>query len=564
MLSSDKVLVQLIVDQCEAHRIKKIVFSPGSRNAPFAISFDENPFFETYVIHDERVAAFFALGLAQELNEPVVLCCTSGSASLNYYPAIAEAYYRSIPLLIITADRPENWVNQGDGQTIVQHDLFKSHIRYSFSLDDKYISEEAIWKAKLDSAEGISYLFGKWKGPVHFNIGLSEPLYNTIEKSKNYSRVVHSSRTKIDLNNTFLSEAIKTISESKILVLCGQLATNTNLNDELANFAKNSNVVVLTENTSNLFDESFISCIDRTLNGIDTDNHDKYQPDLLITLGGAVVSKRIKTFLRKAKPKKHWKIGSEFPWMDTYQCLTESIELEPEKFLKQLNAIDFQRNKQNFFGQWKALDYLAKDRIFDCIQQLDSMSDLVVFDAFFQLLPENSVLHMANSSVVRYCQLFDPIKNVRFESNRGTSGIDGSTSTAVGAATANPNQQHFLITGDISFIYDSNALWISEFPKNLRIIVINNQGGGIFKIIPGPSTSIQGKKYFEATHSQKALPIASAFGLICKSIDNRSDLINGLENLFNLKSDLQLLEIHTDSEQNPKDLDFFFNYLRIT
>ena len=224
----------------------------------------------------------------------------------------------------------------------------------------------------------------------------------------------------------------------------------------------------------------------------------------------------------------HWKIGYEFPWMDTYQCLSANIELEPEKFFKQINEIDYQRNKQNYFGLWKTIDYLAKDSISACMEKIDKLTDLVVFDSILQTLPENCVLHMANSSVVRYCQLFDPIHNVRYESNRGTSGIDGSTSTAVGAATANPNQQHFLITGDISFIYDSNALWISEFPKNLRIIVINNQGGGIFKIIPGPSTSIQGKKYFEATHSQKALPIASAFGLICKSIDNRSDLINGL------------------------------------
>jgi 2-succinyl-5-enolpyruvyl-6-hydroxy-3-cyclohexene-1-carboxylate synthase len=207
------------------------------------------------------------------------------------------------------------------------------------------------------------------------------------------------------------------------------------------------------------------------------------------------------------------------------------------------------------------LDYVAKDRIFNCISELQKLTDLVVFDAIFQLLPENSVLHMANSSVVRYCQLFDAIKNVRYESNRGTSGIDGSTSTAVGAAIANPNKQHVLITGDISFIYDSNALWTSDYPKNLKIIVVNNQGGGIFKIIPGPSNSNQGKKYFEATHSQNAHPIASAFGLICKSLDNITDLFPTLEEFFNLENQTQLLEIHTDAEQNPKDLDFFFNFL---
>ena len=554
-------MVQLIVDQCELFKIKKIVFSPGSRNAPFAITFDENPFFETFVIHDERVAAFFAIGMAQELNEPIALCCTSGSAPLNYYPAIAEAYYRNIPLLIITADRPASWVNQGDGQTIVQKDLFHSHIRYSISLDDTNVSKDRIWKAQLDSAEGMSHLFEKWRGPVHINVALSEPLYITIEKTENFSRIIHCNQTKIELDDLFLSSAEQILSESKVLVLCGQMAKNDSLNQELERFSQNSNVVVLVENTSNLFHEKFISCIDRTLNGINHNEIEKFQPNLLITLGGAVVSKRIKAFLRKARPKKHWKIGFEFPWMDTYQCLTDRIEINPEDFFHQLNKINFEGNKYNYFGQWKTLDYVAKDRIFDCLLELKSLTDIVVFNSIFQLLPENTVLHVANSSVVRYCQLFDPIKNVRYESNRGTSGIDGSTSTAVGAAIANPNQLHILVTGDVSFIYDSNALWISEFPNNLKIIVVNNQGGGIFKIIPGPATSSQSKKYFEAAHSQKALPIASAFGLRSNSVENKNGLMSALEDFFDPNSTIQLLEINTDSEQNPKDLEFFFNYL---
>lgn len=562
MLSSDKVLVQLIVDQCEVYGIKNIVFSPGSRNAPLAISFDENPFFETFVIHDERVAAFFAIGLSQELNEPVALCCTSGSAALNYYPAIAEAFYRCVPILVITADRPASWVNQGDGQTIVQKDLYKSHIRYSVSLDDTHVSDEYIWRAQLDTAQGMSYLFGNWKGPVHFNVGLSEPLYNTVEKSKNYSRLIKNRFIIKEVNIEILNQIAGHFADSKIMVLCGQFMLNSDLNFELEKFSKNSNVIVLVENTSNLSNESFISCIDRALNGIPSNDEEKYQPDILISIGGAVVSKKIKSFLRKAKPKIHWKIGYEFPWMDTYQCLTESVEIEPEKFFKLINTIDYSKNKQNYFGLWKKIDYLAKDRIAACTQGIDNLTDLLVFDAIFQLLPENSVLHMANSSVVRYCQLFDPIRNVRYEANRGTSGIDGSTSTAVGAAIANPSQQHYLISGDISFLYDSNALWMADFPKNLKIIVVNNQGGGIFKIIPGPAGSNQGKKFFESKHNQRAEPIAKAYGLTCTSIVEKTDLHQKLDDFFNLNNDTQLIEIHTDSEQNPKDLDYFFNFIK--
>ncbi|MFY7668913.1 MAG: thiamine pyrophosphate-dependent enzyme, partial [Crocinitomicaceae bacterium] len=432
---------------------------------------------------------------------------------------------------------------------------------YSISFDDTTISDDAIWRAQLNTTEGMSFLYGKWKGPVHFNVGLSEPLYNTVEKSRNFSRLIQNKLTDNQINSNFLEKTSQQLSESKIMVLCGQLAKNDELNLELEKFAKNSNVIVLVENTSNLFNEAYIACIDRTLNGIPLNGEEKYQPDILITLGGAVVSKKIKSFLRKAKPKMHWKIGDEFPWMDTYQCLSDSIDLEPEKFFKQINEIDYQRNKQNYFGLWKTIDYLAKDSISACLENIDNLTDLVVFDSIFQTLPENCVLHMANSSVVRYCQLFDPIHNVRYESNRGTSGIDGSTSTAVGAAMANPNQQHVLISGDISFLYDSNALWISDFPKNLKIIVVNNQGGGIFKIIPGPAGSNQGRKYFESAHTQQAEPIAKAFGLTCKSIVEKSDLFETLVDFFDPNNITQLIEIHTDSDQNPKDLDYFFNFI---
>ncbi len=561
MLSSDKMIVQLVIDQCEAHGIRKIVFSPGSRNAPFAISFDENPFFETFVIHDERSAAFFALGMAQELNEPVALCCTSGTASLNFYPAIAEAFYRSVPLLVITADRPESWINQGDGQTIVQKDVYKSHIRYAVSLTDGNLSETDIWYAQRETATAFHILTSNWNGPVHINVGLNEPLYNSIEKRENLCRKFNGGQLANKLSDSFLAEAIKSLENSKIMVLCGQLPKNEHLQFQLETFAENSNVVTLVENTSNLISESFIACIDRTLNGI-TQNEEPFYPDVLITIGGAVVSKKIKAFLRKAKPKKHWKIGFDFPFMDTYQCLTDSIEIKPTDFFETINSLEFKRNQNNYFGKWKSIDYIAKDRIFDCINELKELTDLIVFNDFFEFLPENSILHMANSSVVRYCQLFDPIKNVRYESNRGTSGIDGSTSTAVGAAIANPNQMHYLITGDVSFLYDSNAFWIKNFPKNLKVIVINNSGGGIFRIIQGPANSKQRGTYFEAEQKQSAASVASAFGFETLTINNRNDLLELLPTFLAAENEIQLLEIYTDSQQNPKDLEYFFNFIR--
>lgn len=553
-------MVQLVVDQCEAHGISKIVFSPGSRNSPFAISFDENPFFETYVIHDERSAAFFALGLSQELKKPVALCCTSGTAALNYYPAVAEAFYRSIPLLVITADRPVSWINQGDGQTIVQRDVYKNHIRYEVNLTDGTNSETDIWYAKRETATGLAILTGKWKGPVHFNIGLNEPLYNATEKGLNFSRRLNQNQVVGQLSGEFCGRVIPILEQSKIMVLCGQLPENKLLKQALEEFSNHSNVLVLVENTSNIQSEKFIHCIDRVLNGITEETN--FYPDLLITLGGAVVSKKIKSFLRRAKPKNHWKIGFDFPFMDTYQCLSDSIELTENQFFETINKLDFKRSQLNYFGKWKKIDLIARDAIDTVIHLLPSFTDIHVFYHLFDCLPESSILHIGNSSVVRYTQLFDPIRSILYESNRGTSGIDGSTSTAIGAAIANPSKTHYFVTGDISALYDSNAFWIANFPKNLKIIVINNFGGGIFRIIPGPATSKQRATYFEAKHQQTVAPIAAAFGIKSETINNLNAFIEKLPAFLNPENEIQLLEVFTDAQQNAENLDQFFNNIR--
>lgn len=560
MLTSDKLLVQLVVDQCEVHGIRKIVFSPGSRNSPFAISFDENPFFETFVVHDERSAAFFALGMSQELQEPIALCCTSGTASLNYYPAIAEAFYRSIPLLVITADRPECWINQGDGQTIVQRNVFQNHIRYAVNLTDDKETETDIWYAQRETAIGMSILKGNWKGPVHFNVGLNEPLYTSIEKTKNFARKFQLNQVSSQLSNDFCERAIPILEASKILVLCGQLPESKQFQQTLEKFSNHTNVIVLVENTSNIQSEKFIHCIDRTLNGIE--NQEDFYPDLLITIGGAVVSKKIKTFLREAKPKNHWKVGFDFPLMDTYQCLTDSIELNENHFFDTLNQLNFKRNQLNYFGKWKSIDIQAKDKIEMAINLLPSFTDTHIFYHLFDYLPEHSVLHIANSSVVRYTQLFDSIRSVRFESNRGTSGIDGSTSTAIGAAIANPSKMHYFITGDISALYDSNAFWVTNFPKNLKVIVVNNFGGGIFRIISGPATSKQRDQYFEAKHVQNVASVAKAFGIETLSVKAINDFVNLLPEFLNPENKIQLLEVFTDAEQNAENLTEFFKLIK--
>ena len=554
-------MVQLIVDQLLAYDIRKVVVSPGSRNAPFSIAFDEHPEIETFVVHDERSAGFIALGMAQELGETVALCCTSGSACLNYYPAISEAYYRSIPLLVLTADRPAAWINHGDGQTIVQRDVFKNHILGSLELDEDLFNNQSIETHQQELADLLQITQSNWKGPVHLNVGLNEPLYQTVEKTTNYGfRSLVPSLPKCIAEGE-MSEIISEFNEHKTLVLCGQMESNPRLQQELMKFASFPNVVVLVENTSNIQHERFIHCIDRTLNGFDQ-NDVSFEPEILVTVGGAVVSKRIKAYLRKANILKHYKLGAEFPEMDTYRCLTKSFPVSADDFFAQVNEHELQANKHNFNGKWKRVDILAKDRALDFVSEFPNLTDLQVFQTIQDLLPEDSILHLANSSVVRYAQLFDPIPGVRYESNRGTSGIDGSTSTALGAAIVNPSKQHMLISGDISFLYDSNALWYEPFPRNFKMIVIQNYGGGIFKIIPGPADSKQRERYFEAKQAKSPASIAQAFGLQTKTLASLEELTEYLPLFFDPSCETQVLEVQTDDVNNAIDLDRYFEFLR--
>jgi 2-succinyl-5-enolpyruvyl-6-hydroxy-3-cyclohexene-1-carboxylate synthase len=561
MISSSKIMVQLIVDQLLAYDIRKVVVSPGSRNAPFSIAFDEHPEIETFVVHDERSAGFIALGMAQELGETVALCCTSGSACLNYYPAISEAFYRSIPLLVLTADRPAAWINHGDGQTIVQRDVFKNHILGSLEFDEDLFDQKSIETHQEELASLLRITQSNWKGPVHLNVGLNEPLYLTVEKTIAYGKQapIVSPMKRIDARD--MERIVQEINQSKVLVLAGQMEQNPKLQQELIKLASFPNVVVLVENTSNIQHERFIHCIDRTLNGFDQSN-DAFKPEILITIGGAVVSKRIKAYLRTAGILKHYKIGAEFPEMDTYRCLSKTFPLAPADFFEQLNESELTANTHNFNGKWKAVDIIAKDRSLEFMSDFSSLTDMQVFQNIQDFLPEDRILHLANSSVVRYAQLFDPLPGVRYESNRGTSGIDGSTSTALGAAIVNPRKQHVLISGDISFLYDSNALWYEPFPRNFKMIVIQNYGGGIFKIIPGPADSKQREKYFEAKQVKSPASIAQAYGLQTKTISSLEELTEYLPLFFDPSCEMQVLEVQTDDVNNAIDLDRYFEFLR--
>lgn len=554
MKTSNKSIVQQIVKQCKSHGVRHIVFSPGSRNAPFAIAFDNDPFFKTHIIHDERVAGFYALGIAQVLNEAVAVCCTSGSAVVNYFPSITEAYYRKIPLLVISADRPKNLINKGHGQTIMQDEIFGKHVKTFESFEDVNILPNTSIEncnSKMES------LYQEPKGPVHFNIHLEEPLYETsivddgfITKENNIS-VNHSGP---------IRELIKIINGKKTIVLCGQNSGGSELNNELVQFNKNTNVLVLNENTSGLCDTGYVNCIDRTLNSIPNEQNKAFIPEILITIGDAIVSKKIKAFFIQNPPEHHIAINHSNIGIDLFHCLETHLKTNPIDFFSQINNSNPIRNTINFEAKWKTIDIKAKDRIPQFFSTENSATDIQAFYLLNEYLKNDTILHLANSSVVRYMQLFDPIKSVAYFANRGTSGIDGSMSTAVGSAIALPHKQHVFISGDVSFIYDSNSMWVRPFPRNLKIIIINNYGGSIFRIIDGAKNSEQLENYFEAHHQADVKEIAEGFGFSTVEIEKLKDYENAVSQFLNTDQH-QILIFKTDRIENPLALNRLFKYL---
>lgn len=555
MLSTDKEHIAYLVELLVANNVSQVVVSPGSRNAPIVTAFCAHPSIQTFTIHDERVAAFTALGLAESSGKAVVLTCTSGTAALNYSPAIAEAYYRQIPLIVLTADRPTHLIDQGDGQTIRQNNLFNNFIKFQACLpnEDDFELKDKSTSIYLEMIKNVNAIP---KGPVHLNVPLSEPLYGRKAFQFDDIAEVQHHFTENDEVLSFVIEQWK--QAKKKLIIVGQHEPHPALLAELRKIGEQADTAVLVENTSNLSHfPKFVHCIDRTLAAITPDEIANFSPDLLVTFGGAIVSKRIKAFLRNTEIEHIYRVGHYTIEENTFLGEPQHLRISPSRFLMKLNEEDFLA-ESNYGALWKQRDFMAQDVHDNFIAQAP-FSDLKVFNAVLDALPESTHLHMANSSVVRYCQLFNPVSSFTYYGNRGVSGIDGSASTAAGIAMNKKDELHVLITGDTSFFYDSNAFWNEYLTDNLRVIVVNNGGGGIFQIIDGPKSSEFATQFF-APFKASVKGICEAFECEYSSVNNLQELATSFETFFaidNFKRP-KVMGVHTHQVENATILADYF------
>ena len=543
-------LAQSILEICQQKGVQHIVISPGSRNAPLTIGFTNNPYFNCYSIADERCAAFFALGIAQQIQKPVAVVCTSGSALLNYYPAFAEAFYSQIPLIVFSADRPQSKIDIGDGQTIRQENVFANH-----SLFNANLNENASISNDVLIQEAISISITK-KGPVHVNIPFEEPLYETVSERTYFPTIIKKDSSKNDFifDSNFKQ---KWDNASKKLVLVGELFPNSVEQKYVDSLGNDSSIVVLTEKTSNLHHISFIDQIDTLITPFSDKDFEVFQPEILLTFGGMVVSKRIKSFLRKYQPQEHWHVD-ELRAYDTYGALSQHFKTSPNTFFSHLlNEKSIESDyKSSIATVWKSR--VVQHRLYT---NTVPFSDFKVFDFISQNLPKNSQLQVSNSSAIRYIQLFDLDTTIAVFCNRGTSGIDGSTSTAIGASVVN-NKATIFITGDISFLYDSNALWNNYIPSTFKIILLNNGGGGIFRILPGHQETETFTTYFETSHHLNASHLAKMYDLDYYSASDENSLTTSFTSFLNSNEKPTILEIFTPEKSNDSILLDFFKALK--
>jgi 2-succinyl-5-enolpyruvyl-6-hydroxy-3-cyclohexene-1-carboxylate synthase len=553
-----------LVDILARKGVNNALISPGSRNAPLTIALVRHPDIITKSISDERSAAFMALGMAQNLHQPVALCCTSGSAAYNYAPAVAEAFFQEIPLIILTADRPKEWIHQHDGQTIYQTDIFGKHVKQSFEIGADYEHPDAVWHIERTINHAVNLAKTEPRGPVHINIPLREPFYPAENEEIIFNgdaRIVELLESEKNLSNESWANLMNEFQGfDKILIAGGQQELNSDLALILNNLQEEFQVVCLGDSISNFGFEA-ISKHDIFLKP----ENENLRPELLITFGKSFISKGLKAFLRKNKAVEHWHLQPGDHLIDNFQSLTKIIPMMPLDFFKKLyEDLDFEQFKGGdeeerdgtFLNDWFSQERKAKfyvERFFDNIIHQENFNEFYCIKYLMDSLPGNCQLHLANSMSVRYANYVgvEPKKNIEIFANRGTSGIDGCVSTAVGQALST-DKLVFLLVGDVAFFYDRNGLWNQYLPNNLRIILLNNHGGGIFRMIDGPSKQPELNDYFETIQSQNAERTAADAGMDYFIVKNVEDLEKYSIEFLSSQGKSKIIEIETDSINNTE------------
>jgi len=549
--------IKNIPEICFRQGVRQVIIAPGSRNAPLILAFTDHPGLECLSITDERSAAYFATGIAQHSGEPVALVCTSGTAVLNFAPAIAEAYYQNLSLIVITADRAAETIDQADGQTIRQSNIYANYIKTCSELPVETVQAEDLTYSDRQVSQAIDISMTTPCGPVQINVPLREPIYEALPEYHSQPKIIQTLPSDVTVSSSGLQKLSESwTSYSKKLIVIGVQPKNKSLNELATLLAGEPDVVVVGENLSNISCEHLICRPEVFFASLSETEKKIYQPELLITIGHSAISKQMKLFLKAHRPFEHWQFESSLPYADTYKSLTTIV---PGKAAGILEKMPLGKTKSDFAGVYQQQMQTISKR-HNAFVENAPLSDMSAVTQLLKLVPSGTVLQLANSTSVRWTQLFPTRSDISYFCNRGTSGIDGSLSTAAGFAYSSKQPTLFL-TGDLSFIYDSNGMWNNYLEGNFKIIVMNNNGGNIFKFIGDSQLMSNCEKYFTTPHHVNIKSLVEAYGLDYFGCNQIESLDDNLITLFNNKK-AAVLEIFTDEALNTENYKGYFRNIR--
>ncbi|HEU5148345.1 MAG TPA: 2-succinyl-5-enolpyruvyl-6-hydroxy-3-cyclohexene-1-carboxylic-acid synthase [Chryseosolibacter sp.] len=551
-----------IAEICVRKGISEVVVCPGSRCAPLTLAFTRHPNITVRTFSDERSAGFIALGMAQSTDKPVVIVCTSGTAVYNLAPAVAEAYFSHTPLLVITADRPAEWIAQHDGQTIYQPEVFGKHVKKYFGLPQDYEHPDSVWAINRIVNDAVNTVIQQPCGPVHINAPFREPLYPaSAESTITYTsdlRVMNQHLPETQLSPTSKELIAEQWPEfGKVLIVCGQHKADQNLVKSLQTFGNRHQVPIVHDIISNLHEVGgTIAHSDLFLGQVSDQHKEKLQPDLLITFGHSLISKNLKIFLRKYPARKHWHIQPQGPVADTFKTVTDVFFANPAKFIHSLTDLantgtSSVASQAAYASEWRS----HEGRVLAALKNFFAgreHSELSLVERLLNRLPVGARVHLANSMSVRYANFIGLIpgaRDIRVFANRGTSGIDGSTSTAIGH-TLTSGRPNFLITGDLAFFYDRNAFWHNYPLENFRVLLLNNHGGLIFDILEGPSAMPEAREYFITRQQLNAQKLCEEFGIQHLKFSEGRNIKEVLDDFFTFDNHAKVLELEGDTTSN--------------
>lgn len=554
-LTTDKESCRILVSLLEKHGVGEAVVSPGSRNAPLMMALNASRSIRCTVVIDERSAAFIALGKASVTARPVALVCTSGTALLNYAPAVAEGYYRKVPLIVVSADRPVEWIDQDDSQTLRQYEALANYVKGNYNIPAECNAKTQQWYVNRMVNDALISATSGRQAPVHINIQLDAPLSGMVqgEETRWTARTVEMIHPDACLSGADATVLAKILAEThKVLVIAGFHNPDAPLRHALEALSGRGNVAVMTETISNLSSPRFINAIDSVLSTLSEEELDRMRPDLVITLGGAIVSRFIKQYLRRVQPREHWHVGLANTTIDCFQSLTRRIEMEAAPFFAGLlsayeNNRDIPYVRSDYYSEWMELDRHARE-VHERFLESAPWSDLRAVAVLMDSLPEGTALQLSNGTSVRYAQLFPALQCSRADSNRGVSGIDGSTSTAIGAASAFPERMTMLLTGDMSAQYDIGALAAPCIPSGFRMAVLCNGGGGIFRFIDATRSMPILDRFLVADRPFPLRQLAEAYGFDYMEAHSEGELRSMLPPFFAPSDRPVILAIHTQGD----------------